>query len=107
MQVSVSGVVMLRRLSSYPPATKCAHDFPDLGSCFAIGVPFGCFGGVTSPNSRDEGGSGCSGWVVASRILRGLEASCSVIGEEKARGELWEWKAHVGQRVEVSETSVC
>jgi hypothetical protein len=59
-------------------------------SCLATGVPFGCLGGVTSPNSRDEGGSGCSGWVVLSRILRDLEVSCSVIEAGKARGEWWE-----------------
>jgi hypothetical protein len=69
----------------HPPATKCAHDFPDLTSWFATGVPSGCLGGVTSPSSRDEGGSDCNGCVAWSRMLRGSEACCSVI-EGRWRG---------------------
>lgn len=67
--------------ASYPPATKCAHDLPDLASAFASEAPSGCLGGVASPNSRDEGGSGA-----LSRKLRGPEASCSDMEGRKTGG---------------------
>jgi hypothetical protein len=71
---------------SYPPATKCAHDFAKAGPCAATGAPSGPLGGMTSPVSRDVGGSVCSGRAVSSRILRGCDAWSKVIEDGAWRG---------------------
>jgi hypothetical protein len=71
----------------HPPATKCGHDFAKAGPCAATGAPSGSFGGSTSPSSRDEGGSVCSGCAVSSRRLRGREAWSKAGIEVGAWGE--------------------
>ena len=77
----------------HPPATKCAHDFANAGPPAATGVPSGCFAGITSPSSREEGNDVCPNCGLLSRMPRGAEAWSKVIEDLRVA-----WKEGLAQR---------
>lgn len=65
---------------------KCAQDFAKGESRAVIGVPSGCFWGVTSPVSRDCGRGLCSAVDVVWGNCRVSEAGWRIMRLERLQG---------------------